>query len=224
MRSGRAGGVGGSAAGHDDGGWLAYYRWAVVDVGVLAPRDLFAEPAIVVSFSGGDNSGRQVGAETIGRGFPAYRAYAERVLEIIEQAVPAGPYPGDILTYKSKVPRNGEAIRGFAFLFGQPPSLLKLSIRLARGTEGLAPAILAQAEREALRQSSSQTKVRGRSCRSPSCTRRIDLEHVCVIAGTGFGQGDGQTFHGAGPDQIGIRSQQSDSGNFSVIVRRIRSE
>lgn len=135
-----------------------------------AAQDRFAGPAIEVALSNGDTSGRYVVAEIIGRVFPAYRAYASGVLEMIDRPLPTGPYPADILSYKdkalveyktpaeseglgtqSRLQRSNSPIEGLALLFGQPPALLQLSVRLPHDAEGLTPVIIAQLERDALK-------------------------------------------------------------------------
>lgn len=128
----------------------------------------FAGPAIAVDFSNGDSSGRYSVADVIGRVFPDYRDYAKSVLEGLDRTPPLGPYPADVLLYKSKtlvefatpaekeglgtrsrLRKSDRPIKGAAILFGQPPSLLQLSVRLSKHAEELAPAIVAQFERDA---------------------------------------------------------------------------
>ena len=133
-----------------------------------AEWDHVAGPAIEVNVDDGDTSGRYTVAEIIGRVFPAFRDYAKRVLEDIDGTLPSGPYSADVLSYRSKtvveyktpaekdglgtrlrLQRSPRPIEGVAVLFGQPPSLLQLAMRLPNDSEGLASAIIAQFERDA---------------------------------------------------------------------------
>ncbi len=130
-----------------------------------------AGPAIQLSYSCGDTSGRFAVAKTVARVFPAYKAFAAGVMSDFEQwhgPLVFGPYPGDALVYKSKsvveyttaarqeglgtqswIPRNGGPISGVAILFGDPPNLLLLSARLPPKLNPLTPVIVGELEREA---------------------------------------------------------------------------
>src|SRR6185437_8962337 len=114
----------------------------------------FSGPAIQLSSSLGDTSGRFAVARVIARIFPTYKEFATKVIdERIEPAnsFPWGPYPNDKLTYRSKniveyvTPGNAEGlgthsrlqknvnpITGVALLLGEAPDLLQLSMRLPK--------------------------------------------------------------------------------------------
>ncbi len=131
----------------------------------------FAGPAIQVSISLGDTSGRFRVAQVIARIFPAYKKFAEQVAEEkIEPAssFPFGSYPKDKLNYRSKniaeyitpgnveglgtnsrLERNANPISGVAILIGQTPDLLQLSMRLPKEQRDLCAIIIQQAERDA---------------------------------------------------------------------------
>jgi hypothetical protein len=131
----------------------------------------FAGPAIQVSISVGDTSGRFAVAKTIARVFPAHRAFVTSVIaEGIEPAssFPAGPYPQDKLTYRSKemieyetpaetpglgtesyLRKNGDAISGVAMLTGPELTLVQLAMRLPPELKDLAPIVVQQVERDA---------------------------------------------------------------------------
>jgi len=127
----------------------------------------FEGPIIEVEVSDGDTSGRYTVAEVIGLVFPAYRKDAKGTMADIDQTLPAGPYPADQLSRKSKrvveyvTPTGKEGlgthsrlgkshmpIHGVAILFGEPLSLVQLSVRLSKDQEGLAAAIISQVERD----------------------------------------------------------------------------
>lgn len=132
----------------------------------------FAGPAIQLSVSIGDTSGRFEVAKIIARVFPAHSDFVQNVIaEGIEPAsdFPAGPYPTDRLTYRSKeivefqTPASAEGlgtrsrlqkgdlpICGVAILAGEEMSLVQLSIRLPSETSNLAPSIIHQTEIEAV--------------------------------------------------------------------------
>lgn len=133
----------------------------------------FAGPAIQVSSSIGDTSGRFEVAKIIARVFPAYKQFVENVVaEGIEPAssFPFGAFPQDQLTYRSKrivefktpanadglgtaswLLRNGHPISGLAILYGEEPNLMQISLRLTPDTVDLAPVILHEIERDAAR-------------------------------------------------------------------------
>ena len=132
-------------------------------------------PAVEISHRYGGTSGRFEVAEIVARVFPAYKSFAADVMkEGISQPFTFGPYPKDILTYKSKtvveyqtpaqtdglgthsaLKKNSGSIDGVAILVGQtPPDILLLSVRLPPDQCGLASAIVRQVERDA----SSQLK------------------------------------------------------------------
>jgi hypothetical protein len=131
----------------------------------------FSGPAIEISSSYGDTSGRFPVAETIARVFPAHRDFVQKVIaEGIEPAssFPFGPYPTDKLTYKSneiveyitpantdglgtnsELKKSGYPISGVAILAGEEPNLVLLIARLPPATSDLTPAIIQQVERDA---------------------------------------------------------------------------
>jgi hypothetical protein len=114
----------------EDAQALAYYESAD-GIGLLAPRGwycegasgsggyaLFLSPkpihrstsgwkglegaAIEVYHMDGGTSGRYNVAQIITRVFPAYRAFAIRVLNGTDLPIPSGPYPKDTLNYRGK--------------------------------------------------------------------------------------------------------------------------
>lgn len=131
----------------------------------------FSGPAIQLSSSLGDTSGRFVVARMIARIFPAYKKFATQVIN--ERIEPAnsfswGPYPKDKLTYRgkniveyftpgntegvgthSRLQKSADPISGVAILVGQTPDLLHLSMRLPKEQRNLEPIIVQQVEREA---------------------------------------------------------------------------
>ena len=134
----------------------------------------FEGPAIELLSLSGEAFGRFEVAEIIARVFPAYRDFATHVME--ENVLPAftfGPYPNEVLTYKSnavfeyKTPaqteglgthsslkKNGSSIEGVAIPKAQEsetPDLLLLSVRLPPELSGPTSAIVAQVERDAPR-------------------------------------------------------------------------
>jgi hypothetical protein len=144
---------------------------------MFSTRNGFTGPAIEISYSDGDTSGRFNVAEMIARVFPAYKAFATRVAEefvLPASSLPLGPYPKDTLAYKSKtvveyktpaqteglgtrswLKKNDSPIEGAAILIGQTPDLLLLSVRLPPGLNGLTSAIVRQFEGDAARRPSN---------------------------------------------------------------------
>jgi len=138
-----------------------------------ADRGGFTGPAIQISHSFGDTSGRFDVARIAARVFPAYKEFVTAVMEEFDQSVsslPSGPYPTDRLLYKSKtvveyrtpaqteglgthsrLRKNGSPIDGVAILFGETPDLLLLSVRLPAEFNGLASAIVHEVERSSAR-------------------------------------------------------------------------
>lgn len=130
----------------------------------------FDGPAIQLSLSVGDTSGRFEVAEVIARVFPAYRSFVRHVIaEGIEPAnsFPFGPYPNDKLTYRSnkiveyQTPANADGlgtnsmllkdaspILGVAILAGADTDLFHLTSRLPPNLANAAPAIIHQVERD----------------------------------------------------------------------------
>jgi hypothetical protein len=134
----------------------------------------FSGPAIQLSFSVGDTSGRFEVAQIIARVFPAHRKFVRDVIaENIEPAsdFPFGPYPKDTLTYKgknlveyetpaetdglgprSRLQKNADPIRGVEILSGEELDLIHLHVRLSSDRVDLASTIIQQVEREAATQ------------------------------------------------------------------------
>ena len=129
-------------------------------------------PAVQLSVSIGDTSGRFEVAEIIARVFPTHMSFAKRVIaEGLQPAssFPTGPYPSDKLTYKTKelveytpppdrdglgteshLIKNSDPIYGVAMLTGKELSLTHLSVRLPSEMRDLVPVIIQQVERSAL--------------------------------------------------------------------------
>ncbi len=130
-------------------------------------------PAIEISRTFGDTSGRFGVAEVIARVFPAYKAFVARVMDEFNQPASQyafGPFPKDTLNYKSQreveyttpaqtdglgtrswLRKNGSPIDGVAILVGQTPDLLLLAVRLPTSLTVFTPEIVTQVEREAMR-------------------------------------------------------------------------
>jgi hypothetical protein len=134
----------------------------------------FSGPAIQLSISVGDTSGRFEVAAIIARVFPAHRKFVRDVIaEKIEPAseFPFGPYPKDKLAYKghdlveyetpaqtdglgteSRLLKNADPIRGVEILSGEELDLIHLHVRLSSDRVDLASTIIQQVEREAATQ------------------------------------------------------------------------
>ena len=128
-------------------------------------------PAVQLSYRSGDSSGRFIVAEIVARVFPAYRSLAVNVMDgfdVPESKRVFGPYPKDILSYRSEtivefvtpahtdglgthsfLPKNDRPIRGVAILVGQAPDLLHLSLRLPAAMTRFASTIIEQLEFDA---------------------------------------------------------------------------
>lgn len=128
----------------------------------------FAGPAIQLSVSIGDTSGRFEVAQIIARVFPAHKSFVQSVIaEGLEPAstFPFGPYPTDKLTYKNKevveyvtpanqeglgtrshLIKNADPIDGVAILSGEELNLVQLAVRLPPALSNLLPAIIHQVE------------------------------------------------------------------------------
>jgi hypothetical protein len=131
----------------------------------------FTGQVIEVSEEVGGTSGRFAVAEVIARVFPAFKAFAQKVIaEGIEPAsdFPFGPYPGDKLTYRGKnivefeTPANADGlgtdsrlqksaspVDGVAIIAGHDTDLVQLSARVPANDSDLIPAMVGQAEKEA---------------------------------------------------------------------------
>ena len=131
----------------------------------------FAGPAIELSVSFGDTSGRFEVASIIARVFPAHKAFVQSV--IAEGIEPAsgfhfGPYPGDKLTYKNKnvveyqtppqteglgtrlrLQKNASPISGVEIITGEELNLESLAVRLPPDMSDSKATIIQQVEREA---------------------------------------------------------------------------
>jgi hypothetical protein len=131
----------------------------------------FTGHVIEVSEMDGGTSGRFEVAKIIARVFPAYKAFAQKVIaEGIEPAsdFSFGPYPSDKLTNRGKnivefeTPANAQGlgtdsllqpnaspIDGVAIIAGADTDLVLLSARVPAADSDLIPAMVAQAEKEA---------------------------------------------------------------------------
>jgi hypothetical protein len=131
----------------------------------------FTGPAVQISVFDGGTSGRFEVAKVIARVFPAYKAFAQKV--IAEGSEPAsdfssGPYPSDKLTYSgknivefetpgsvqglgtdSRLQMNASPIDGVAIIGGKDTDLTLLTARFSDSDRDLIAAMVAQAEREA---------------------------------------------------------------------------
>jgi hypothetical protein len=128
-------------------------------------------PAIEINHMTSGASGRYEVAEIMARVFPAYRAFARKVLEGMGLPFPAGPYPNDTLTnhgqmiveystpaqaeglgnFHSWLEKNGFPIRGAAIIVDDAPNgpdAVLLSVRFPPALTGLVPAIVGQFERD----------------------------------------------------------------------------
>ena len=180
---------------------LAYYESAD-GIGILAPRGWYCEgasgsggyalflaprpiknggsgwegldgAAIEVYRMTSGASGRYDIAEVMARVFPAYRAFARKVLEGMELQIPAGPYPKDTLirrgqriveyntpaqtkglgNFKSWLGKCDLPIEGAAIIVGDSasgdgPDLVLLSVRLPLSSTGVVSVIVSQFERD----------------------------------------------------------------------------
>jgi hypothetical protein len=157
---------------YGSGGATLYITPTPIDPKDLSTRQKegFKGPVIRTSYIHGDTSGRFIVAEMISRVFPERKAFLERVIEdfdLQKTRFPAGPYPGDSLTYKSPTqvefttPSNTEGlgtwrslavenrpIQGAAILDGETPDLVHVPVRLPAEFARLAPLIVRQLEAE----------------------------------------------------------------------------
>lgn len=158
---------------YGSGGSHVYVSPQPIDEKHIFDSNQFTGPAVQISVRFGSTSGRFAVADIIARVFPAYRAFAANVKKEFED--PANPYtfapyPNDRLTYRSKsvveyrtpaeaeglgtrssLSKNNSPIEGVAMLVGQPPDLILVSVRLPPAQAQLAPVIVRQAERDAVR-------------------------------------------------------------------------
>ena len=135
-------------------------------------------PAIEISHTTNEASGRYTIAEIIGRVFPAYWTLEKRALNWTDLPFrlpfPLRPFPNDTLTHRGKtiveyetpaqtqglgnfqswLRKNDLPIRGVVMLVGDPPNvregpdLVLLSVRLAPSLSRLIPVIVGQVERD----------------------------------------------------------------------------
>jgi hypothetical protein len=108
--------------------------------------------------------------------FPAYRAFATKVMKGMDLPLLVGPYPKDTLMYRGKtiveyntpaqteglgnfdswLGKNDLPIRGAAIIIVDPPNvvggpdLVLLSVRVPPALAGLTPAIIRYVERDAV--------------------------------------------------------------------------
>ena len=155
-------------------GWTLYVAPESLDGAKLLEHKKwkgFTGPAIQLSNSDGETSGRFEVAQVVARVFPAYRAYARKVIK--EGFAPAsnfpfGPYSSDRLTYKGKklvefttpagqrglgtmswLLPSDKPVTGFALLSIGPDvstELLQLSLRLPASLSALGASLIQQAE------------------------------------------------------------------------------
>jgi hypothetical protein len=131
----------------------------------------FTGPVVQISVFDGGTSGRFEVAQVIARLFPAYKAFAQKVIaEGTEPAsdFPFNPYPGDKLTYRAKniveyetpanaqglgtdsrLQMNASPIDGVAIIGGKDTDLTMLTARFSDSDRDLIAAMVTQAEREA---------------------------------------------------------------------------
>ncbi|HEY1806520.1 MAG TPA: hypothetical protein VGG45_18755 [Terracidiphilus sp.] len=131
----------------------------------------FTGNVIEISEMVGGTSGRFEVAKIIARVFPAFKAFAQKVIaEGIEPAsdFPSGPYPGDKLTYRgknvvefetpanadglgtdSRLQKNASPMEGVAIIVGADTDLVQLSARVPSNDSDLIPAMVGQVEKEA---------------------------------------------------------------------------
>jgi hypothetical protein len=177
-----------------DAGSLAYYKSP--EIGLVAPKGWNCEgysdssgwgmflspepikgeprwpnfngPAIDLRHTSGENGfGHSQIAEAVSRAFPNFRKWAVQSMEGFDTHLPRGPYPTDLLRYRSsrvvefetppqrkglsndfsRIVPNGKTTFGVAILMGNPPQhLLVLSIRLPNELQSLLPLIVKDIE------------------------------------------------------------------------------
>lgn len=142
---------------------------------LLRPGTRLRGPAVQLSLSYGDTSGRFEVAKIAARVFPVAQRFVEQVIaEGIEprSAFPSGPYPDDTLTRRSprevefttpgdrdglgtasRLAKNADPIDGVAIL-SPGNDLVQLSVRLLAAQRDLAATIIAAIERNRGRQQS----------------------------------------------------------------------
>jgi len=159
-------------------GWFCFdVHGSSGDTLLLAPEPLDAAsvfasdsasmgPAITISHTWGEGSGRPKVAEVIARIFPTYKSYATAVTEEFGLTFSFGPFPKDQLTYerqnvvKFRTPpqteglgtnwwlkKNDSQIEGVAILDHGTFNLRLLSVRLPANLAALAPVIIGQVDR-----------------------------------------------------------------------------
>jgi hypothetical protein len=130
-------------------------------------------PEVRVSYTHGGTSGRFTVAEVIARVFPSYMSFARTVMRepgMENHPLPRGPYPADVLTYRSgrvveyRTPagaqglanqfgtaKSHQAVEGVAMLIGKRPDLLVLGVSLSPEQPALTTVITRQMERDGSR-------------------------------------------------------------------------
>jgi hypothetical protein len=122
----------------------------------------------------GNGSGGGLVAPVLARLFPAYRALSHAVLQDYGQPVPSGPYPKDQIVRKSatliefrtpartvgmgtylSLKKSADPIEGAVILLNEKPDVAFVFVRLSDKLVGLAPAIIRQAERDAVKSSTN---------------------------------------------------------------------
>jgi hypothetical protein len=131
----------------------------------------FRGPAVQLSASVGDTSGRFEVARIIARVFPARQSFVDQVIdEALEPKTdfPSGPYPADKLSYKSpdiveyttppltqglgtdsRLLPDAAPIHGAEIISGEETNLISVAVRLPVDMAALATDILKQVEVEA---------------------------------------------------------------------------
>jgi hypothetical protein len=131
--------------------------------GVFASDRGSTGPAITISHTWGQGSGRSQVAEVIARVFPAYKSYALGVTEEFGLTFSFGPFPEDQLTYEAEnvvkfrtpprteglgtnwwLKKSDSQIEGVAILDQGTFNLRLLSVRLPVNLTALAPVIIRQ--------------------------------------------------------------------------------
>ena len=127
-------------------------------------------PAVQLDYRYGDTAGRFGVAEIIARVFPAYKAFAVRVMNEVTppESFTFSPYPHDALTYRSKtvveyttpagtdglgtrssLKKNSSPIEGVAMLVEPTPDLVQVAVRLPPDMRQLSSTIIHQIELDA---------------------------------------------------------------------------
>lgn len=150
----------------------------LVTPGPISPEEIFRTsalpgPAIHLSVSWGGTSGRFSVALAIARVFPKRQELVKELLRYdpFPPELPSGPYLTDRLTYRSddvaeyvtparqqglgtdsRLAASGRPISGLVMLFGDPPNLRHLSLRLPPDLAPLTAVIIRDLERRSQRE------------------------------------------------------------------------